>query len=83
MDDLNYLLFREQSELLHAQTSACVSSRRAHHALADAYGKRIRDHRLPYRTPTAHGASFDLRKGGRAATRAGGPLLVASALPRT
>lgn len=50
MEDLNYLLKREQVELLKAQQSTCASARAAHRLLADGYGRRIREHRHPYRS---------------------------------
>ncbi|WP_336958567.1 hypothetical protein [Sphingobium aquiterrae] len=51
MEDLNYLLHREQEELLRAQQTGCQSARHAHAGLARGYAQRIRAHRLPYRTP--------------------------------
>jgi hypothetical protein len=61
MDDLNYLLHREQVALLRAQLAASSESRCAHEGLARAYGVRIRDHRAPYRTPLMDGtATFSL-----------------------
>lgn len=50
MDDLNYLLKREQEELLRAQTAPGSAARRAHRHLARKYADRIRDHRAPYRS---------------------------------
>jgi hypothetical protein len=55
LEDLNYLLHREQAELLLAQSASCSSSRASHAGLALGYGKRIAGHRLPYRTPAADG----------------------------
>lgn len=52
MDDLNYLLKREQEELLRAQTAPGFAARRAHQHLARKYAERIRDHRAPYRSET-------------------------------
>jgi hypothetical protein len=60
MEDLNYLLHREQEELLRAQQSSCQSARLAHAGLATGYAKRIGAHHLPYRTPSQSGAiAFD------------------------
>ncbi|MDF0541992.1 hypothetical protein PX699_06540 [Sphingobium sp. H39-3-25] len=60
MEDLNYLLHREQEELLRAQLSSCQSARMAHAGLASGYAQRIGAHRLPYRTPRQNGAiAFD------------------------
>lgn len=62
MDDLNYLLHREQVSLLRAQLAASSESRCAHQGLARAYGVRIREHRAPYRTPLTDGtAAFSLK----------------------
>lgn len=60
MDDLNYLLKREQEELLRAQDCACPAERRTHRSLAKRYARRIRQHPLPYRSDRAEGtASFN------------------------
>ena len=56
MEDLNFLLHREQVELLRAASAVCRSSRASHRGLARAYASRIADHRHPYRTPDAYGA---------------------------
>jgi hypothetical protein len=57
MDDLNHLLKREQEELLRAQAATCSKTRISHHGLAQGYARRIRDHRLPYRTKRADGST--------------------------
>jgi hypothetical protein len=60
MEDLNYLLKREQEELLRAERADSGVGRIAHDQLARGYARRIRDHRHPYRTPAADGAApFD------------------------
>lgn len=56
MEDLNYLLKREQEELLRAQSAICSVDRTAHQSLAGGYARRIRDHRLPYRSERADGS---------------------------
>ncbi|MDR7153868.1 hypothetical protein J2W40_000671 [Sphingobium xenophagum] len=53
MGDLNHLLHHEQLSLLHAQHSGCADMRAEHRGEAHSYGARIRDHRLPYRSPAA------------------------------
>jgi hypothetical protein len=58
MDDLNYLLRREQEELLRAQYAPCISTRAAYQGLAQGYARRIRDHRLPYRSKRADGSTL-------------------------
>ncbi len=45
MSDLNYLLYRQQRELLFAQEATCTEARLAHQGLARAYGLRIDDYR--------------------------------------
>lgn len=57
MIDLNYLLKREQEELLRAQYTTCAATRISHHGLARGYARRIRDHRLPYRSVRADGST--------------------------
>jgi hypothetical protein len=57
MEDLNYLLKREQEELLRAQWATCSAARAAHQGLARGYAGRIRDHRLPYRSERADGST--------------------------
>lgn len=57
MEDLNYLLKREQEELLRAKASTCSAARIAHEGLARGYARRIRDHRLPYRSERADGSA--------------------------
>lgn len=56
MEDLNYLLKREQEELLRAQSATCSAARIAHQGLARGYARRIRDHRLPYRSEQRDGS---------------------------
>ncbi|HJT41564.1 MAG TPA: hypothetical protein VJ762_14640 [Sphingobium sp.] len=56
MEDLNFLLQREQEELLRSQSAPCAAARAAHHGLAQGYARRIRDHRLPYRSKKADGS---------------------------
>lgn len=50
MDDLNYLLKREQEGLLRAQATPEPMARRNHQRDAQTFADRIRDHRLPYRS---------------------------------
>lgn len=50
MDDMNYLLQREQEELLHAQNARCPAERRTHYGLAERFARRVRQHPLPYRS---------------------------------
>ena len=57
MEDLNYLLKREQEELLRAQSATCAAAQIAHEGLARGYARRIRDHRLPYRSRQADGST--------------------------
>jgi len=57
MEDLNYLLKREQEELLRAQSATCGAAQIAHQGLARGYARRIRDHRLPYRSVRADGST--------------------------
>ena len=57
MEDLNYLLRREQEEILRADFASCPAARTAHHGLAQGYARRIRDHRLPYRSQRADGST--------------------------
>jgi hypothetical protein len=60
LEDLNYLLHREQVEIIRARKAANVSAKAAHRALARAYARRIDGHRLSYRTPQDDGSkSFD------------------------
>ncbi|HUD94452.1 hypothetical protein [Sphingobium sp.] len=60
MDDLVYLLKREQEELLRARYSPCPSARAGHRRTAKGYAVRIRDHELPYRSLRADGSvAFD------------------------
>jgi hypothetical protein len=60
MEDLNYLLKREQEELLHAQNATCAAERRAHHVVATRYARRVRNHPHPYRSEQANGMTpFD------------------------
>jgi hypothetical protein len=55
-DDMNFLLFREQEELLRAHHSRSRDKRDLHEAVARTYARRIVMHRLPYRTAMASGA---------------------------
>lgn len=55
MDDLNYLLKREQEELLHAQNAHCPTARGAHYGLAKRFARRVRQHPLPYRSARRDG----------------------------
>lgn len=48
MEDLNYLLKREQEELLRARIAHSPAARRAHQRLAQGYAARIRHHPFPY-----------------------------------
>lgn len=57
MEDLNYLLKREQEEMLRAQSATCSAARISHQSLARGYARRIRDHRLPYRSKQADGST--------------------------
>lgn len=57
MEDLNYLLQREQEELLRSQAAPGSAARAAHQGLAEGYARRIRDHRHPYRTQKADGTT--------------------------
>ncbi|QUT04229.1 hypothetical protein KFK14_13925 [Sphingobium phenoxybenzoativorans] len=60
MEDLNYLLHREQVEILLARETTNASAKAAHDTLARAYARRIDQHRLSYRTPQNDGSkSFD------------------------
>lgn len=70
MEDLNYLLMREQEEIMRAKTSSCFAAKAAHDGMAHAYAKRIRDHRLPYRSTMASGRTvFDPAPYGGGGTR--------------
>ena len=60
MDDMNFLLFREQEELMRAQNSRGRDKRDLHEAVARGYARRIALHRLPYRTLlSCGGCRFD------------------------
>ncbi|BAI95784.1 hypothetical protein M527_22090 [Sphingobium indicum IP26] len=60
MEDLNYLLKREQEELLRARIAHGPAARRAHQRLAEGYAGRIRRHPHPYRSRRPDGsASFN------------------------
>ncbi|AMK24325.1 hypothetical protein VVT58_00660 [Sphingobium sp. SJ10-10] len=60
MEDLNYLLKREQEELLRARIAHSSVARRVHQRLAQGYATRIRHHPHPYRTQRSDGsASFN------------------------
>ncbi|CAM5386909.1 hypothetical protein ACFSUK_17605 [Sphingobium scionense] len=70
MEDLNYLLKREQEEIMRAKASICFAARTAHEGLAQGYAKRIRDHRLPYRSlVTDERSAFDPAPYGGGGTR--------------
>ncbi|AEG48195.1 hypothetical protein Sphch_0499 [Sphingobium chlorophenolicum L-1] len=58
MDDLNYLLKREQEELLRARIAHSPAAGRVHRRRAQGYATRIRDHHLPYRSPRRDGSIF-------------------------
>lgn len=59
MEDLNYLLKREQEELLRARIAHSPMARRGHQRLAQGYAARIRHHPHPYRSERPDGsASF-------------------------
>lgn len=61
MEDLNYLLKREQEELLRSQSALCPEASWVHRRLADGYNRRIREHPHPYRSERSDGsASFTL-----------------------
>jgi hypothetical protein len=53
MEDLNYLLKREQEEILRAQAATCSISRAIHSDLAIGYARRVREHHHPYRSERA------------------------------
>lgn len=55
MEDLNYLLKREQEELLRARIAHSPAACRAHKRLAQGYASRIRNHPHPYRSENADG----------------------------
>lgn len=57
MDDMNFLLFREQEELLRALHSKNRVTRERHQAVALGYTQRIIAHRLPYRSHLAVGVA--------------------------
>mgnify|MGYP003584269406 CR=1 FL=1 len=57
MDDLNFLLFREQEELLRAAQCRNRDKRERHLAVAETYARRIIAHRLPYRSHLAGGGA--------------------------
>jgi hypothetical protein len=56
MDDLNYLLFREQTERMNADTASCAESRIAHGKLAVLFAARVTDHPSPYRSAQDDGS---------------------------
>ena len=59
MDDVNYLLHRQQVSLVLASRASCEESRRAHQELASRYHALIDDHRYGTISPTrAFLASF-------------------------
>lgn len=57
MEDLNYLLKREQEELLRARTAHSPEAGRVHERLAQGYATRIRHHPHPYRSRRADGSA--------------------------
>ncbi|MBT2245994.1 hypothetical protein JQK15_21005 [Sphingobium sp. BHU LFT2] len=57
MEDLNYLLKREQEELLRAQSAHCRAASHAHQRLANRYAQRIREHVHPYRSERPDGSA--------------------------
>ena len=57
MEDLNYLLKREQEELLRARVAHNPAARHAHQRLAQGYAARIRHHPHPYRSRRADGST--------------------------
>lgn len=57
LEDLNHLLHREQTSLLHAQTSLCANERAVHQEHAADFAARIVSHRLPYRSRRADGST--------------------------
>ena len=60
LEDLNYLLHREQIALINAAASTCTPSRSSHMLMARGYAKRIAAHRLPYRsTKVCGGVDYD------------------------
>lgn len=56
MEDFNYLLHREQTELLLSANASSFAARSAHMDMALGYAVRISSHRIPYRTPRPSGA---------------------------
>lgn len=57
MEDLNYLLKREQEELLRARITHNPAARSAHQQLAQGYAARICRHPLPYRSKRPDGSA--------------------------
>jgi hypothetical protein len=57
VEDLNYLLKREQEELLRAQSAHCRAASHAHQRLANRYAQRIREHVHPYRSERPDGSA--------------------------
>jgi hypothetical protein len=55
MEDLNYLLYCEQAELLLALNAPSSARKFAHMDLARGYSVRISSHQLPYRTRSESG----------------------------
>lgn len=67
MEDFNYLLHREQTELLLAANASSFAARSVHMELALGYAVRISSHRIPYRTPRpSGGVAFNPGKFGAA-----------------
>ncbi|WP_174525645.1 hypothetical protein [Sphingobium abikonense] len=61
MDDLNYLLKREQEELIRYQSAPTPEISSAHRRSAADFNQRIRQHPHPYRSERADGtATFTL-----------------------
>ncbi|HCW60848.1 MAG: hypothetical protein CMN61_09400 [Sphingobium sp.] len=61
LDDLNYLLMREQEELIRYHSAHTPEISSAHRRSAADYNRRIRQHPHPYRSERADGsASFTL-----------------------
>lgn len=56
VEDLNYLLKREQEELLRARIAHSLAARRVHQRLAQGYAARIRHHPFPYRSQRSDGS---------------------------
>lgn len=57
MEDLNYLLRREQEELLRTRIAHSPAASRVHRRLALEYAARIRHHPHPYRSERPDGST--------------------------